>query len=396
MKSDLADRRKRKRPHVAAWIVGLLPFVATLGVALSCGKAAAPCAATCGGCCTSGGACISAESDKSCGQGGAACADCTGLSQRCDVSTHTCVARDVDAGTCSATCSGCCSAGRCIPPTSTAQSATSCGSGGEICMPCQAGWTCAQGKCAAIDAGQPSVTGEPCTTPSQCSALGANAVCKTAATTTNTAFRGGYCSQQPCNTGTKCADDALCVSVPPTLGENAPLCLKKCIVALPNCRDGYECFQLESGDETGICYIPRNAFAVSPSDKVGRPCAQDSQCQNPPNPPFEGLGFCAEAALSDGGASGFTDGMCLADCTESSTCGDGGLCLAVSANRAVCFPQCTGVGAGRDSCRTGYVCAPTLFSDGGLAAEGFCNPSCSVPGASCNAGFFCDAGYCTR
>jgi hypothetical protein len=253
-----------------------------------------------------------------------------------------------------------------------------------------------------MDAGQPSVVGGACTGPSDCSSLGAGGTCKTNTTLGNGTYTGGYCTLQPCSNTTMCpAADSLCTNIPGSLGESQPMCLKKCTVGGSDCRTpGYTCYSLQSGTG-GVCFIdqahlPTYVDAGRPSDKVGGPCTSDTACQSPPDPPFQDLGFCFPESLPDGGPTGFTGGYCFTDCTDfgDAICGANAVCLGIGNNTDWCFSKCTTPGAGQGSCRNGYVCQGTRYTDGGPGPDSYCDTSCFAPGNGCNATAYCDAGYC--
>lgn len=106
------------------------------------------------GCCSAEGVCIvRATTDKECGTGGLLCEDCT---QRLG---YTCVAQKC-LSRCNATnCAGCCNGLSCVSVTQ--QSASQCGSGGDVCLACGAQQACRGGRCC-------GVAGFACTSSSQC------------------------------------------------------------------------------------------------------------------------------------------------------------------------------------------------------------------------------------
>jgi hypothetical protein len=238
--------------------------------------------------------------------------------------------------------------------------------------------------------------------PSDCSSLGAGSVCKTATAVGNGTFPGGYCTVQPCTNNNCPAADSVCVNIPNAWGEYQPMCLKKCSVSNGGCRSGgYTCLGLSSGGDVGACFLdmahrPTYVDAGRPSDKVGNACTQDTNCQAPPDPPFQDLGFCFPEQLPDGGATGFTGGYCFTDCSDfaDAICGANAVCLGINSTTAWCFSRCSTPGAGQGSCRNGYVCQGTRFNDGGVAPDSYCDTSCLATGNGCTAGSHCDAGYC--
>lgn len=280
-----------------------------------------------------------------------------------------------------ASCEGCCSGVSTSSVCVSGNSVTNCGFGGGVCRTCAMGQACVAGACVTSDAGM--VVGAPCGAAADCVAVGAGAECRQKTTPGASSYPGGFCTRS-CEADDVCPGDSVCVEVTASYGEKDVLCWPRCSKERP-CRQGYGCYPVGQG--VSACWLsPLPAFdAGTVADKVGQPCAQDSQCQAPPDD-----GFCLQAKLPDGGPSGFTQGSCTAYCTTSASCSaDGGaVCLDVGQN-GLCFERCLQPSQVQSSCRSGYACRPSTNADGGATGDGFCFPRCDAPGRSCGAGTTC-------
>jgi hypothetical protein len=108
-----------------------------------------------------------------------------------------------------------------------------------------------------------------------------------------------------------------------------------------------------------------------------------------------GFKRCTSPTLSDGGASGWTDGYCSASCLSILTTLD---CPNASdyCNSINCFQSCPAPRGGQSTCRPGYVCDLDLSSDGGVVANSaHCVPNCNnAPAARCGSRACGASGYC--
>ncbi len=297
---------------------------------------------------------------------------------------------------------GCCDAkgpGGTCNRTSNA-SPTTCGTNGDVCANCTAlqatcdlqTFTCTGGN--TTDAG---TIGAPCATNNDCAAI-QGAVCRKVTPNGGTGtYTNGYCTVEGCDPNTAPCEEGTCIGFDPVLDEEPQaLCLRSCtnLNTLGGiCRNGYACYGLTSGGQPtgeGICWMYPPPLGP-PADKIGNPCVNNNQCNNPPND-----GECiTELNPEDGGSTGFTDGYCIATCdTDPTHCGDGGVCITFgsgSSAASICLAGCADAGMGQENCRTGYACQVVQ----GLGQQGFCFPDCNNPGRGCPSGQTCNQqGYC--
>jgi len=378
------------RPFVGFLLLGLA-VGSMLGSASACGVG--PSTVTCGrtscdGCCT-GNKCVASPHNAritSCGQNGAACADC-GSRPCVDFKCAGAGGGGGSSGVCGpGNCSGCCSGTSTSSVCITSPSATNCGANGGLCATCGAGRTCLAGACQTLDGGAGQV-GLACLNDGDCAPLGPNHLCKQKTTSGANTYQGGYCTRT-CVNDLDCPTSALCLGPQPGYGENDSVCWARCASA-QECRAGYDCYAVGGGDSA--CWIaPLPPFdAGPPADKIGQPCGTDGTCQNPPDD-----GVCLADTFPDGGPSAFTGGYCTAPCDDTSHCStDGGaLCISLVTFGA-CAQSCSTPLQGQGACRTGYVCRSIRASpDGGILPQGFCWPSCQTAG--CAVGVCQPNGYC--
>jgi hypothetical protein len=129
---------------------------------------------------------------------------------------------------------------------------------------------------------------------------------------------------------------------------------------------GYACYGLTSGGTSlpdGACWLNPAPIvdAGTPADKVGNPCAGDTDCTTVGN--FETL--CFPPVLLDGGPSNFPGGYCTAACNDDSNCSPNGTAACLTLGQApntfdACLKKCpqSEADGGQNSCRTGYQCQP--------------------------------------
>ncbi|MBS1151458.1 MAG: Myxococcales trans domain protein, partial [Myxococcaceae bacterium] len=340
-------------------------------------------AANCpGGCCDSG-KCVpfSVQSSSFCGSGGQQCAQCAPGSF-CSIGV--CVQPPCS----SATCSGCCSPNGCMAGTVP----NACGRNGNVCSTCAFGQTCTSGNCT----NSVKKIGDPCTSSSECGAIGGGGYCKFQTSTGNGQYLNGFCTR-PCgfDGGSGCTVDSVCLNSLQPYGENDAFCSPRCSSASQCRAPGYACYFINSVSTTACWLNPIPIVGVdggSPdagASFIGSACINAGQCTNPSN------AFCIQDVIPGLGASGFVGGYCSALCS-SVACVSGSSCQSVTGfssgiTQQVCLRNCSGPRTGQANCRNGYVCEGTTG-----AAVGACLPRCNNTGATCPAGTGCNfaTGYC--
>jgi len=320
---------------------------------------------------------------------------------------------------------GCCGGNFCLGYGG--QTAAQCGDMGNACAACPMGQTCSMGRCVQPNP-PPKQIGDPCLNDNECAILGTNFRCKTMTSSGNASYPGGYCTKI-CTMDTECTsptdagfvNNGWCIGLNPAYGESDRFCWRRCAGTFGSCRTpDYACYNLGStptGTPVTACWLAQipAVDAGPPSDKIGNPCQTNAQCSNPPDPAY-GVCLLEFFINADGGSTsrptGYTGGYCSANCNVTqAVCGADGICLSnfiSSAGNGIdgCARRCPSAWAGQDTCRSQYVCEGFVFllADGGTTpappdAGGFCSPSCFADGGECggqDAGFYCDAGYCTR
>jgi hypothetical protein len=230
---------------------------------------------------------------------------------------------------------GCCNGTSCLSGTLN----IACGSNGNACTVCQTGTGCSNGQCLPCNAS--TCPNGCCDSQGQCQPGTSSQACGLG--------NGRACETCPLNTS--CSARA-CVGNPPSGGLPAAGC-----TADTGCLTGDG---LSTGEQ-GSC-IP--ATGANPDGGAG-------------------TGF----------ATGWLGGYCNPTCSAAGTC-PAGTCVGIVGGN-YCMGNCTGPGAGRGSCRTGYVCSGLTFGDGGASPWGVCSPDCRNAGAGCNPGSTCNSlGYC--
>lgn len=381
----------------------------------------------CSGCCING-LCIplGAQSNMSCGRGGAACSACpagntcnngtciasgcgpqtcmgcciNGMCSRgndqfaCGINGQACVTCPAGStclnGSCQgcgpATCpNGCCQFGFCQG----GNISSACGTGGQACTSCPPGNTCSFQKCTPTST---ATVGSPCTLDSECASIGMGAICKRFTSTGNAQYQGGYCTLR-CGTGVTCPGGSSCASAP-SAGENDSICLQNCGAA-GQCRTpGYACYSFPTGG-FNACWIfptptttPDAGFRpdAGTGRAIGSACTDNFQCQPPSN------AFCIPQSVG-GVNTGYISGYCSRNCDATNPCGAGSVCITENLGGVVsttCKTLCFNPGGGQGICRTGYICQPSP------AGAGWCGPRCSNQSFPCPGGGTCNVatGYC--
>lgn len=330
----------------------------------------------CDGCCDSSGSCVKKPDNglnTTCGSAGNACVDCVPSGATCNPATNTCGTSGVGGGSgtgggTGTACAGCrLSTGTCVPPSSLTPN--NCGSNGDRCVACAAGQTCNNGTC---ETPPPVVgIGSACTDDGVCqTTLGASAKCRKTTPRGDGTYRDGYCTIECATNATCTPHGAACLGGVEEYGE-VNFCVKLC--SAQNCRTGYQCY----GAPDGFCWIapPPARDAGTPADKVGNPCTDDTQCQNPP----ANGGVCLQREFNYNWQA--LGGYCSREnCGANSDCSsDGGaMCLGFTEDTRTCVQRCPDArDGGQSTCRTGYVCEGYVITvDGGqtLSNDGYCAP----------------------
>lgn len=234
-----------------------------------------PCKATCAGCCE-GEVCKDGTDGAACGSGGSECIACEGAFV---CQSGACI--DDTIQDCASQCDGCCAENSCLPGTQD----YACGTGGQACLECDAGFDCNAGVC------EPGV-------------MDCAADCD------------GCCSGDLCMPGTKdyacgmggedcfaCGANEACAS---GMCEDKPSCMATC----PGCCDGDEC---KAGSKGWQCGSYGN---VCENCGAGYSCEDGLCVELPPAGCWESCDGCCD------------DEFCM-DGTDSAACGTGGnQCLA--------------------------------------------------------------------
>jgi hypothetical protein len=259
------------------------------------------------------------------------------------------------------------------------------------------------------------VVGDTCTSDGDCdgvdvttNTMGGPAICQKQQTQlfpgatqamAGASYPGGYCTRQ-CYEDTQCGDGNLCGYFGGEWGEALNICYHGCSVDT-DCRTGYLCLTVNpNGQPTGVC-IPSNlpdggvAFfdAGTPPTRgtVGKACTADLDCQT-----GSAYGRCIKSTNAvDGGASGYPDGYCTADCTmavadswcmglSTAHASDGGAwCLPMlftdTSNVPFVSWQCiAGCAPGGTDCRAGYDCAANGLFSTSTSTLNSCEPDCTA------------------
>ncbi|MDP3153875.1 MAG: hypothetical protein Q8N23_14480, partial [Archangium sp.] len=279
---------------------------------------------------------------------------------------------------------------------------TLCGQGGVQCATCSGTQTCVNYLCSGGTGGGGGVTGggggttgggggsttnQPvggaCASTSNCAS---GLTCKTTTTRGDVVYPSGYCTK-PCAASTECGAGNECIggsqSTLQFYGESAGFCVNSCPSAgsISTCRSGYTCEFNEAG-MPGVCWLDPipNFNGGAQATNSGNACTVDT-CQPSGMNPL--LSVCLKANLPDGGASGWTQGYCTADCSFDNTgnfCGSTATCVTLGQapnTSDLCLKTCATPG-GRSTCRNpGYSC---FALSGGTT--NICYPDCTITGCS--------------
>lgn len=272
----------------------------------------------CNGCCVND-RCLTGTVGAACGSRGAACTSCA--------SGQACAAQPGGGGVCTGdntcgptTCSGCCTAtGTCV----TGRDTTSCGRGGQLCAPCDAGESCAAsgangGSCQAQTACSPA-TCKGCCVGNQCVTAPTAAACGT-----------GGVTCQACPDGQVCDPFGRCIPTTNTCG----------LASCAGCCVGDIC---AVGTQSTACGVAGDACVnCTLSDRV---------CE---------AGICELPACSPASCTGCCDGNTCVTGTLNSACGASGAACDVCPNGEFCDNlvsprRCSG---DQDTCPATYGACP--------------------------------------
>lgn len=260
-------------------------------------------------------------------------------------------------------CSTCCDAkGVCVASPQNTTS-NSCGAGGATCTYCSTNESCTDGQCVA-----PKKVGDACRADAECTALGANAVCKKATSSGMGTYLDGYCTLLCEAAPESCPSGSACLLPASRYGETDAICWNLCSLAEPCRSPGYACYAIR--DQFNACWIDPLPYDAGPAaDKVGNPCSVDEECQNPP----ASGGICLLSGLGEIWPQGYCSKL---ECVSNEECAadGGGVCFAFGEIHA-CTQRCVPLSDGglwEANCRPSYQCYPTGLDDGGV--EGHCAP----------------------
>jgi hypothetical protein len=189
---------------------------------------------------------------------------------------------------------------------------------------------------------------------------------------------GGYCTL-PCTGASGCPTaTSACIAIDPRYGETDAICWDKCASGDPCRQPGYQCYSVGAYSACWISPLP-GQDAGQPADRVGQPCANDTQCKNPPAIG----GVCLQRDLDRAWPGGYCS---KSFCSTNAECGAdaGSLCIIFDVNEGTeqrCVQRC-GFDGGT-SCRAGYGCEAYVLAqpDGGElpAPDGICLPPIAPP-----------------
>lgn len=314
------------------------------------------------------------------------------------------------------TCDGCIFQGGCINRANSNNN-TLCGQGGVACATCSGTQSCQNFVCTTGGTGGGSTTGggggttgggggtslQPiggaCASSTNCQA---GLTCRMTTQRGDATYPGGYCSKA-CTTSTDCGGTNACLGGAQSslqfYGEPNGFCAAGCASAgsQSSCRQGYACEFAATGSPGNCWLTPTPAFnGGTPATNTGIACTSDT-CQ--PSGTNSLLSFCFKATQPDGGFSGWTQGYCSADCGFDNTgtfCGSNATCVTLGTppnDNDVCLARCSAPGT-RSTCRAGYSCYGLRNPDGGTPVNSICYPDCTI--VACQTGTTCNttSGQC--
>lgn len=319
------------------------------------------------GCCDSSGACQSGQSNGACGGFGSLCVQCS-IGSTCIVGA--CQQQNVLGGG-----SGGGSGGGAVGGGGGGGAAG--GGGGAVGG---GGGAVGGGGGAVVGGGGGSVgggagggggstvrVGTPCTSTAQCADLGTGGFCKLTTNATagfsSFSYPQGFCTQV-CGS---CPSGSVCAGGPGSLlnfyDETQSFCVEACTRgATGQCTSvvGTKCNyvnDLTSSTLQAGCWLGRTDASNTPPftgggrpDKLGNPCANDTQCSNPPD---SVLAFCSTSSPG---------GYCMASfwaAPDATWCGPNGIVWNSPTGDGgvypICLARCTAPGTSVSQ-RSGYVC----------------------------------------
>ncbi len=156
----------------------------------------------------------------------------------------------------------------------------------------------------------------------------------------------GYCTQTDCDLA---APDSSCLAYGGDgycydfgdPGSPFGVCLDQCDLAAPDCRSGYDCFDVGLGTGTGVCAPP----APAGTDPIGAACVDGSTCASS-GCIDESQGWPGGYCAAGGCDLGAPDTSCLAY-------GGDGVCVDDGGGGSICLDSCVNTA----DCRSpGYTC----------------------------------------
>jgi hypothetical protein len=316
------------------------------GVSRACVAAPRCGPGNCAGCCV-GDTCVNpGNGDTSCGLGGAACANCTGMGQVCS------------AGKCENSCSpascpnGCCQGGLCV----VGSQDDSCGTGGAACTNCaMTGRFCAPGK----------VCREPCG-PGNCAGCCQGNVCNAGFVNARCGSGGAACTD--CSAaGQSCDVNSMprVCSAAGTCPTSYPACPPGTSTAPPTPQSACPAFSLQDA-RVACAGGPNSASCISFFQFLNLNDPTCGACLSPFRFDFassDGRGiYACVSPLVDATCNGATG--CATDCENKSCAQCTSSAASAACHTSVRGTQCQSFVLGT-SCITGALVGPAAF----------CNPA---------------------
>jgi hypothetical protein len=314
----------------------------------------------CTGCCDKYNTCQPGNTASSCGSGGYVCVDCGALGVSCNASVHQCAQPAVcNPSTCPA---GCCDVNTCTSGTSP----TACGKGGLSCQNCQAqGQSCA--------ASTQTCIGTPSCNSGNCPGCCMNGVCLGGSADSACGAGGGAC--QDCVVkGYLCDTASRQCSQKPNYCSSTT-CSGCCEPSTGNCRAGTDPSACgRGGTPCGVCIGGATCDASSgtcvgpmPCGSDCRGCCNNGQCLSGADPWACGaMGEPCQNCTGPGQACEITPAGGI--CSTTQTC-DPQNCRGCCRTDGVC-----GSGWTNDECGSGGVVCQNCVVFGGTCQNQSCTP----------------------
>jgi hypothetical protein len=230
-------------------------------------------------------------------------------------------------------------------------------------------------------------------------------------------FPDGYCSAMGCLSDADCPGGAAAAFCAVDEGDGPALCLDRCTEGLDDCREGYNCMDL---DDTGPAPFVCVPFCADVSDCApGETCVGEPPLCYPTAGGETNGGACVEITdcvlgsfclAEDSVMSGWPGGLCTQECLEDAQCTNGGVCVLSCEDdndtpgddcdddgtagldedgvQGLCVEECVASEPG--ACpRPGWTCQEVGENLDGTREA--CTPDCGEAGGGCTTpGFECD------